>query len=138
MLKIIAGLKGSGKTKTLIEMVNKNAEESAGSVVCLEKGNALMHEIKYHVRLLDTEEYGIVSAASLIGFIAGIYASNHDVTDIFVDSALKICNNDVAAFASLIEKVNAFAEQHAIHIVMTASIASADLPEQIKKFVIEH
>ena len=59
MLTIIAGLKGSGKTKTLIEMVNKNAEESAGSVVCLEKGNALMHEIKYHVRLIDTEEYGI-------------------------------------------------------------------------------
>ncbi|MBE6565460.1 MAG: hypothetical protein E7655_09350 [Ruminococcaceae bacterium] len=138
MLKLIVGLKGSGKTKTLIDMVNTSLEKTNGNVVCVEKGTKLIHEIKYQARLVDTDEYFVQNAESLCGFISGIYASNHDVTDIFVDSALKICNNDVAAFASLIEKVNAFAEQHAIHIVMTASIASADLPEQIKKFVIEH
>ncbi len=138
MLKLIVGLKGSGKTKTLIDMVNSSLEKTNGNVVCVEKGTKLIHEIKYQARLVDTDEYFVQNAEALCGFISGIYASNHDVTDIFVDSALKICNNDVAAFASLIEKVNTFAEQHAIHIVMTASIASADLPEQVKKFVIEH
>jgi len=138
MLKLIVGLKGSGKTKTLIDMVNSSLEKTNGNVVCVEKGTKLIHEIKYQARLVDTDEYFVQNAEALCGFISGIYASNHDVTDIFVDSALKICNNDVEAFASLVEKVNTFSEQHSLNIVMTSSIASADLPEQIKKFVIEH
>jgi len=131
MLKIIAGLKGSGKTKTLIEMVNKNAEESAGSVVCLEKGNALMHEIKYHVRLLDTEEYGIVSAASLIGFIAGIYASNHDITDLYIEHALKICDNDIPTFEGFVREIKQFADSKGFNVVMTASVDPAALSADI-------
>lgn len=138
MLKLIVGLKGSGKTKTLIDMVNSSLEKTNGNVVCVEKGTKLIHEIKYQARLIDTDEYFVQNAESLCGFISGIYASNHDVTDIFVDSALKICNNDVAAFAALAEKINTFSEEHTLNIVMTASIAASDLPEQIKKFILEH
>lgn len=38
MIKLIVGTKGTGKTKTLIEMAKKAAEESKGNVVCVEKG----------------------------------------------------------------------------------------------------
>lgn len=131
MLKIIAGLKGSGKTKTLIEMVNKNAEESAGSVVCLEKGNALMHEIKYHVRLIDTEEYGISSAALLLGFIAGIYASNHDVTDLYIEHALKICDNNLDVFQKFVREIKTFADNKGFNVIMTASVDPSVLAEDI-------
>ncbi len=134
MLKIIAGLKGSGKTKTLIEMVNKNAEESAGSVVCLEKGNALMHEIKYHVRLIDTEEYGIASAEALIGFVSGIYASNHDVTDLYIEHAFKICGNDVSVFEAFVREIKAFADAKGFNIIMTASVATETLSDDIAAF----
>ena len=135
MLKIIAGLKGSGKTKTLIEMVNKSAEESAGSVVCLEKGNALMHEIKYHVRLIDTEEYGIQSAASLMGFIAGIYASNHDVTDVYIEHALKVCSNDVKTFEEFVREIKLFADSKGFNVTMTASVNPAELSADIGAYI---
>ena len=45
MLKIIIGVKGTGKTKTLVEMVNTTAEQSEGSVVCLEKGEKLRYDV---------------------------------------------------------------------------------------------
>jgi len=135
MLKLIVGVKGTGKTKMLIESANAALEKTDGCVVVIEKGTKLIHEIKYQERLLDTKEYEIVDAESLYGFIAGIYASNHDVTHIYIDSAYKICNNDIASFAALIEKVSKFGEDKNIEFFITSSIPVEEIPESLKKFI---
>jgi hypothetical protein len=82
---MIVGVKGTGKTKTLISMVNAATELSAGAVVCLEKGTNLRFNVKYQARLINVDEYALSDAQSLYGFIAGVYASNQDITHIFVD-----------------------------------------------------
>lgn len=135
MLKLIVGLKGSGKTKTLIEMVNAKVNETPGSVVCLEKGGKLIHEINYQARLIDTDEYRIDSADALYGFLAGIYASNHDLTDLFIDSALKICDNKVDTFERFVLAVKAFAEDKGLNVVMTVSSAPDALPESVRALI---
>ena len=132
MIKLFIGGKGSGKTKTLIEMVNNAVETSKGNVVCLEKGDKLIHDITYKARLIDTDAYAIYDADALYGFIAGILASNSDITDIFVDSALKICNNDVAAFEEMLAKLSNITKD--VNLVMTASIAVEDCPAAIKAY----
>ena len=132
MIKLFIGSKGSGKTKTLIEMTNAAVEASNGSVVCIEKGDKLKHEITYKARLIDTNAYSIVDANALYGFIAGILASNSDITDLFVDSALKICNNDTAAFEELLGSLKAISAD--VNIVMTASIAVEECPDGIKAY----
>ena len=103
MIKLFIGAKGSGKTKTLIELVNSAAATSKGSVVCIEKGDKLIHDVTYKARLIDTDDYAIYDAEALYGFISGILASNSDITDIFVDSALKICGNDTVAFEKMLD-----------------------------------
>ncbi len=137
MIKLIAGLKGSGKTKTLIQMTNDAGSSSNGSVVCIEKGDKLMHEIKYTVRLIDTEKFNISNAASLYGFVTGIYASNHDISDIFIDSALKICGNDIAEFERFIEAVRDFIKSNGlnINVVMTASVDQTALTPALIKYL---
>ena len=132
MIKLLIGGKGSGKTKTLIELTNNAAQTSNGSVVCIEKGDKLKHEITYKARLIDTDYYSVCNAEALYGFIAGILASNSDITDIFVDSSLKICGNDVAAFENLLPKLDNIAKD--VNIVMSASIAVEECPEGIKKY----
>lgn len=132
MIKLFIGGKGSGKTKTLIELTNSATETSKGSVVCIEKGDKLKHEITYKARLIDTDAYTVCDATSLYGFIAGILASNNDITDIFVDSSLKICGNDVNAFAEMLPKLEKISES--VNIVMSASIAVEEAPEGIKKY----
>ena len=135
MLKLMIGVKGTGKTKTLIEMVNEAVKTSAGSVVCIEKGDKLRYDIKYQARLVNTEEYLITDAQSLFGFIAGILASNHDVTELFVDSALKICNNDVAAFEKFVEELNALIAKTGTKVFMTSSMPVEEASDIIKKFM---
>ena len=136
MLKLIIGVKGTGKTKTLINMVNTSVDHSSGDVVCIEKGVKLRYDVKYQARLIDTNEYFVTDAQSLYGFVAGIFASNHDVTDLYIDSALKICNNDNAAFDTFLDAANALSEKVGVNIVMTSSIPVEDASETVKKYVI--
>ena len=135
MLKLIIGAKGSGKTKTLIDLVNGALKETKGSVVCIEKGDKLKFDISYQCRLMDTKEYAIANAEALYGFVAGILASNHDVSDLFIDSALKICENDQAAFDLFLDKVNALVEKIGVNCVMTSSLPVEDATEAEKKYL---
>lgn len=135
MLKIMIGLKGTGKTKTLIEKVNTAAAASKGDVVCIEKGTQLRFDITSKVRLIDTEEYLVRDAEALYGFIAGILASNYDVTDLFVDNTFKICGGNIGALDAMLENVNALLAKHDVNVFMTASIPVEDATDTIKKYL---
>ena len=135
MIKLIVGKKGSGKTKTLIDLVNTALGTTNGSVVCIEKGNKLNFEINYQCRLIDTDEYLVTDGQSLYGFIAGILASNHDVTDLFIDSALKICQNDTAGFDKFLTGLSALLEGKEINCVITSSIDPSEASETVLKLL---
>ena len=135
MLKLIIGVKGTGKTKNLINLVNAAVENTHGNVVCIEKGTKLRYDVKYKARLIDVNEYFVSDAQSLYGFIAGILASNHDVTDLFVDSALKICNNDDAAFDTFVESINSLTAKLNVKVVITSSIPVEEASETVKKYL---
>ena len=132
MIKLFIGAKGSGKTKTLIELVNSAASTSKGSVVCIEKGDKLIHDVTYKARLIDTDDYAIYDAEALYGFISGILASNSDITDVFVDGTLKICANDADSLGAVLPMIEAIAQD--VNVVMTASIAVDECPESVKKY----
>jgi ABC-type phosphate/phosphonate transport system ATPase subunit len=135
MLKLIIGVKGTGKTKTLIGLVNEAVEKSQGSVICIEKGDKLRYDVKYQARLINTNEYFVDDAQALFGFVAGILASNHDVTDLFIDSALKICQNDGEAFDKFLDEMNVLTEKLGINVVMTSSLATENASDTVKKYL---
>lgn len=135
MLKLMIGVKGTGKTKHLIELVNQASAESNGSVVCIEKGTKLTTEIKYRSRLISAEAYFIDDAQSLFGFVAGISASDHDLTDLFIDSALKICNNDYAAFDKFLDEMNMLSEKIGFNCFITSSIPENEASDTVKKYL---
>lgn len=135
MLKLIVGVKGTGKTKTLIEMVNKAAVESKGSVICIERGTKLNYDVTHKARLIDTAAFDICDAQALYGFIAGITASDHDITDLFVDSALKICADDMAAFEKFVEEVNKLSEAAGYRCIMTVSAKPEDCYASLRDYM---
>ena len=135
MIKCIAGLKGSGKTKQLVAMVNAAVKEDHGSVICIEKDPKLTYDVDSNCRLIHTSEYDIKTYPEFFGFICGLYAQNYDITSIFVDGLYKIAGCDEAAVDEFILKLEKFSEQTGIKFVMTVSVEVENAPAQIKKYI---
>ena len=133
MTKIIMGLKGMGKTKTLISLVNEAVSKGHGNVVCIEKDANLRYDIGINARLVNASEYDINSFDKFYGFICGLVAGNYDITDIFVDSVLKFCGDNMADFEACIKAIEKAAPN--VNIVMTASYDAANAPEGIKAYL---
>ena len=93
MVKVIMGLKGSGKTKRLVDMVREAVDLDHGDVVCIEKEKKLTYDIPYRARLIDAGAYGIGSYELLKGFVSGLHAGNYDITHIFIDNFFKLAGD---------------------------------------------
>ena len=90
MVQLIMGLKGSGKTKRLVEMVKTAIDNETGSVVCIEKDKKLTYDIPYQVRLIHASDYAIGSVEFMKGFLSGLHAGNYDITHVFIDNFAKM------------------------------------------------
>jgi energy-coupling factor transporter ATP-binding protein EcfA2 len=132
MITLILGKKGSGKTKRLMDLCNEAVATSKGNVVFIEKDNTLTYNLSHKVRLTAADEYAIEGFDGFYGFIAGMCAGNYDITDIFVDSTLKI-GGCVCELAPFVEKVKVLSEKANTNIVMSISADASELDEGIAK-----
>ena len=130
MVTLITGIKGSGKTKLLVERVNAAAEASDGSVICIEKKRKLIYDVVSRARLIAANDYRIEGYDAFYGFISGICAQDHDITDLFVDATLRIGGRDYAALAVFLRKIAGLDK----NITLTISAAKAELPNEIFEF----
>lgn len=137
MITLLTGKKGSGKTKKLIELSNKAVQESNGSVVVLEKGLKLTYDISHKARLVDTDAYRIKGTESLSGFISGLCAGNHDITDLLVDSTLKITGTQASEIGELVEYLEKLSESDQVKIVLSVSCSDDEVPENISKYILK-
>ncbi len=133
MIKLITGTKGSGKTKAMIEMINKAAESTPGNIVCIEKSMKLTYDVNHAVRLIDVDEYGIEGYNTLYGFVAGVLAGNYDIVEVYVDGILKI-GGGVEGLGSLLEKLAALGKD-SVNFTITVSEDVEKLPENVKAFL---
>jgi hypothetical protein len=135
MVKLIMGLKGSGKTKALVDLVKKAVEEEHGNVVCIEKDKNLTYDVPYTARLIHAGEYGISSNDLLRGFISGLHAGNYDITHVFIDNFYKMLDDSseetVAAF---LEWLDNFSTTENVNFTISATADPNSVGEGIRKF----
>ena len=137
MVKIIMGLKGSGKTKELVGLVCKAVSEGSGDVVVIEKERKLTYDIPYQARLIDAGSYSIGSYEFLKGFISGIHAGNYDITHFFIDNFYKLVNDrEEASVIDFVRWLAAYAERESIEFVVSMSSDREKCPEEIKPYLI--
>lgn len=133
MIKVIMGVKGSGKTKHLIEMVKAAIDSETGDVVVLEKDQKLTYDIPYKARLVFANQFSFGSYDFLKGFISGLHAGNYDITHVFIDSLYKMVDNKdgVEDFLAWLDK---YGEESGIKFTITISADINEATEGIKKY----
>ena len=137
MVTLLTGKKGSGKTKKLIELVNAALEKSNGNVVVIEKGQQMTFNIPYAARLVDSDAYDVQGPEALLGFVSGICAGNYDVTDIFVDSTLKLTGTGAEVCDRLVSGFKKLSASADTNIVLSISAAEEDIPAGVADCVLK-
>ncbi len=135
MIHVIMGLKGSGKTKKLIDGINTALAQASGDVVCIEYGKKLTYDVTYKVRLVDSQEYGIKSVEMLKGFLSGMHAGNFDITHVFIDNLYKTIGADLASAEAFIAWAAKFAADNNMEITVTLSEDPANASEALKQYL---
>lgn len=136
MIQIIAGEKGRGKTKILIEKVNSAVKESKGSIVYLDKSNKHMYELSNKIRLINVKDYFINNSDEFIGFISGLISQDHDLEAIYLDSFLKIADIEDNNVLPVLTKLERISQQFQVDFVISISLKEADLPESVTKNIL--
>ena len=135
MIHVIMGLKGSGKTKKLIDAINAAVAQSNGDVVCIEYGKKLTYDVTYKVRLVDSQEYGISSADMLKGFLSGLHAGNFDITNVFIDNLYNTIGGGLADAEEFVAWAAKFAADNSMEITVTLSEDIANVSENMKQYL---
>ena len=135
MIHIIMGLKGSGKTKKMIDSIKEAVSSAHGDVVCVEFGQKLTYDLPHKVRLVDSKEYGISNSDMLKGLLSGLHAGNYDITNVYIDNLYKTIGTDRAAGEEFIMWCAAFAEANYMDITITVSDDPELASDEIKKFL---
>ncbi len=136
MIKIIAGNKGSGKTKRLIDMTNETAKTTSGNVVFLDKDNSYMYEIDRAIRFVNVNDYRVQSAEMFLGFLGGMLASNYDISVIFIDAFLKLIGINIADADWFFTSLEQYGQKHDVTFVLSVSADPETLPDFAKAYVI--
>ena len=135
MIHVIMGLKGSGKTKKLLDSVHEAVASANGDVVCIEYGKKLTYDINYRVRLVDSKEYGIQNLDMLKGFLSGLHAGNFDITNVYIDNLYKTIGADRANGEAFILWCAEFAQANNMNITITVSDDPAQASEEVKQYL---
>ena len=134
MIDIIAGAKGKGRTKILIQQVNDDIKLTKGTIVYLDKNNKHMYELSNQIRLIVVPEFNVTDTDMFPGFIAGIISQDHDLDKIYLDSFLTTaCIKDNLDYA--VEKLDALSEKFGVSFVISASVDKENMPESVQKYV---
>ena len=136
MIHIIMGLKGSGKTKRLIDSINETVASAQGDVVCIEYGKQLTYDVNYRVRLVNSKEYGIDNLDKLKGLLSGLHAGNFDITNVYIDNLYKTIGTDRAVGEDFILWCAAFAEANNMNITITVSDDPAGASDAVKAYLV--
>ena len=135
MIHVIMGLKGSGKTKKMIDGINAAVAQAHGDVVCIEYGKKLTYDISYKVRLVDSKEYAISNPDMLKGFLSGLHAGNFDITHVFIDNLYKTIGDDKAAAEEFLTWCAKFAADNNMEITITVSEDPANASKTVKGYL---
>lgn len=135
MIKVIMGVKGSGKTKLLIDMVQKALDEEQGDIVVIEKDQSLTYDIPHQARLIVAADYCFGTTEYMKGFLSGLHASNYDVTYVFIDNLYKMFDDrSIAAAEDFLDWLDAFSAAQGVNFVLTLSAPVDSATDRIRKY----
>ena len=134
-MKIFYGPKGTGKTKAIIDNASLAVKDAKGHVVFVTDTNRYSFDLKYPIRFLNVNDFGVKGGDGLLGFVSGIVAANGDNEYIFIDGIARIADKELKELGDFFGAVEKLEKDFGVKFVLTCSSSKEDLPDFILKWV---
>ncbi|NMA83040.1 MAG: twitching motility protein PilT [Epulopiscium sp.] len=136
MIQIVAGQKGEGKTKQLIQNANEFIKQAKGNVVFIHYHNRPMYTLHYSIRFITTQEFPIRNSDEFIGFLHGLLSRDRDIEKIYIDEILKIACIDIDEVATIVEQLRIMSKRYHVQFIISLNCLNQDLPQTLKPFLV--
>lgn len=136
MIQIIAGVKGKGKTKYLIQKANEEVKTATGNVVYLDKNNKHMYELSNKIRLINLSDFPVDTYDTFLGFIAGVISQDNDLQAMYLDSFITVSCVTEEYLGFVLSKLNDISNRFNVNFVVSISVDADHMPEQFKENII--
>ena len=136
MIQIIAGEKGKGKTKILLDKANAEVLTTKGTLAFIDKNNRHMYELNNKIRLISIKDYFVNDVKEFTGFIAGLISQDNDLSKIYLDGFLSIAPMENDDIAEMMKKLDNLSNAFDVDFVISISKNKEDLPENAQPYVI--
>ena len=136
MVQILAGEKGEGKTKILIDLANESVSTSDGDVIYIDDDKRHIYDLNHKIRFVEVSEFPLANYRELIGFMYGIFSQNSDITKVFVDGIFKIVqslgNEDLI---KLVARLDSMSKAYNVDFVLAGNVDPAELPKEVEQYI---
>ena len=130
MVNLLTGPKGSGKTQQMIEQANKQAKECNGNVVFIKKTHRDTASVAFDIRTICMDDFpSIKNTDEYIGFLYGMYSSNHDIECIFIDGILKHADISIENMPDFIERLKKISNECDVNFYVSISADKSELKD---------
>lgn len=137
MVKILAGKKGSGKTKHLLKMANEQVKTTNGNIVYLDSDKRHIYDLKHEIRFLNMEEFPIDKPEEFVGFLCGIISNDYDIETIFVDGLYNMVDMNEIDALKCINKLEDIAKKFDIEFRIGMKYNGDEVSPELKPYVYE-
>ena len=139
MIQIISGVKGSGKTKRLLDQTNDALKVEHGDIVFIDDDKRYMYDLRHEIRFVDASAYPIARGCSpdaFLAFISGMLAVNYDITLISIDAFLKLVHiDDPAELTPFFAALDKLSQEHGCNFMVSVSMEVEKLPAEVLAYV---
>lgn len=130
MVKLIAGKKGTGKSKKLIKMANEEVKAASGNVIYIDDDKRHMYDLDHSLRFINMEDYPVETPNEFFGFLCGLISNDYDIETIYIDGIMNVMDAKVEEIPKWTDRVRAIGEEHDIKFYLTWSYAIDELPAE--------
>ena len=128
MVNLLTGPKGSGKTQKMIELANKKVKECNGNVVFIKKTHRDTASVTFDIRTICMDDFtSITNTDEYIGFLYGMYSSNHDIECVYIDGVMKHADISLENVPDFVERLKKISTECGIEFFVSLSADKSEL-----------
>ena len=137
MVSFMAGLKGEGKTRKLIDTANAEAKVTEGHLVFIDDDKRHIFDLHRDIRFVEAGKRQLSNYREFVGFVMGILSQNSDIKHIYVDGLSNVVEHvDNEALLKLKARLETIAIVDSVNFTISVNYDRESLPEEIKAVLV--